>query len=403
MPGKSGSRDGAGGAGLDVSTAAVWAYYHGYLRVLLAGPPLSERLSKLAAGDQLASCRQLLLLCPSAGQLPEDADRLTEDGRLTSVGRADTFSQSVAGARSRQYGGHPVFRLTGRAAADSAESPEQRLAAVEAVGSLRTLRVVVEAMARCPRQLPPLDVNQLVGQFVTRLRDTVTRDDRLRDAFRVVEYDARQRGALETALQAAAFGDAGSTEQQQQQPATAAPLPGGVGVYLAWSFVHGYLALTAGRRDLAGELTRLGSEAALPLPLPRVVVLCPTTTDWSDDISLLDGQLKPVRDVDGVEAGVPALAGRRYGGFSIYCSSQEDSSCFALELATPLRTLRLGVADAGLDQQVYRREAVSFIEELQQLVTENPAVAAHYSVLRVDADTSIHQELDKLAATFRPA
>ena len=168
-------------------------------------------------------------------------------------------------------------------------------------------------------------------------------------------------------------------------------MPGGVGVYLAWSFVHGYLALAAGRRDVAGELQKLRAQAELPLPLARVVVLCPTSAGWSG-VSSLSSQLRPVQDVAGVQ-----LAGRSYGSFSIYRSGPEGGSCFALELATPLRTLLQGVTEAGLERGLYRREAVSFTEELRTLLTESAALAAHYSVLRVDDDTDLAAELNKLA------
>ena len=369
---------------VDVATAAVWAFQYGYLRVLLAGEPLSERLAQLA---QLPSCRQLLLLCPSDGRPPEDWQRLGK-GRLTYEGRAATFSASVAGARDRQYGGHPVFRVS--------RGHSQLLVAVEAVGSLNTLRVVAEAMARSPRRLPPLDLPSLQRQFVTRLRDAVTRDARLRDAFRLVEYDVGRQGALEEALEAAAFGDTGDPEPRPS-PASAA-VPGGVGVYLAWSFVHGYLALAAGRRDVAGELQKLRTQTELPLPLARVVVLCPCSAGWSD-VSSLSGRLRPVQDVAGVQ-----LAGRSYGSFSIYRSGSEGGNCFALELATPLRTLLQGVTEAGLERRLYHREAASFTEELRTLLAESPALADHYAVLRVDDDTDLPAELDKLAEThFGPA
>ena len=379
-----------------VATAAVWANVYGYLTVLLRGRPLSERLPTDAGGRPVP---RLLLLCPSDGRLPDDIGQLHP--RLTPAGRAQSFLASVAGARSRPFGAHPVFQLQ----PEEGAGDDTLLLAIESVSSLRTLHVVAEAMASSGRGLPRLDTSRLVRQFIRTLRRMVERDPALRCWIRVVVYDPAQDAdrSLLPAVVRAATEDSGQLWESLSpppSPPSGAPLPVGVGVYLAWSFFHGYLALVAGRRDVSGELSELQAAVQLPLPLRKLVLLCPLSAGWTDtdadDLPALDGQLKPVQDVDGVEAGVPALAGRSYGSFSIY-RSRPEGACFALELATPLRTLSLGVASEGVSPELYRSEARSFTEELQTLLREHPHVGAHFTVLKIEDLAKIHSELANMA------
>ena len=379
-----------------VATAAVWATVYGYLTVLLRGQPLANRLPK---SSRCRPVPRLLLLCPSDGRLPDDIGQLHP--RLTPTGRAQSFLASVAGARSRPFGAHSVFELQPAEGTDD----DTLLLAMESVSSLRTMHVVAEAMARSERNLPRLDTRRLVRQFIRALREMVDRDPALRCWIKVVVYDPSQdtdKSFLPALLRAATEDTerpCGSVSPPPSPPG--APLPVGVGVYLAWSFFHGYLELVAGRRDVAGELLALQQALRLPLPVRKLVLLCPLAAGWTDtdadDLPALDSQLQPVQDVDGVETGVPALAGRSYGSFSIYRSRQEGSGCFALELATPLRTLSLGVASEDVSPELYCSEARNFTDELQTLLREHPHVGAHFAVLKIGDLTKIHCELANLA------
>ncbi|KAF0293977.1 Fibropellin-1 [Amphibalanus amphitrite] len=389
------------GHSIDVPTAAAWGFNHGYLQILRSGAPLKERLKTLADREKLTTCERLMLLCPSDGRIPDDAERL-DGGRLVSVGRAAPFSKSVAGARSREYGAHAVFKVTRHGSTEG----EQRLVAAEAVASLRTMLTVAEAMKGVKRRPNQLETPQLVSRFVSVLRDTIARDQNLRAAFRLVEYDSRQEGALQKALEAAVFKD----EAESEEPAIASEsepehVPEDVGAYLAWSFLHGYLKLAVAQRNVASELEKLQKDSGLNLPLKRIVIICPTEpNDWTDDITELDEHLQPVKDVGGVKAAVPALSGRSYGNFSIYrCGSEVGASCFAVELATPLRTLRLGVAAANVDPSEYTRAAAQFTEELGNLLKEFPDVAAHYCLLKADRGERVHLQLNQLAGASRGA
>ena len=371
-----------------VATAAVWSVVHGYLMVLLRGLPLAERLPADAGGRPVA---RLLLLCPSDGRLPDDIGALHR--RLRPAGRARPVLAAVAGARSRPLGAHPVFHLVPEDGAE--DSP--LLVAAETVSSLRTLHVVAEAMAGSERgPARRLDARCLARHFIYTLRQMVQRDPALSSWIRVVVYDPAQEAdvSLLPALLRAVADDSVPISPPPSPPS--APLPVGVGVYLAWSFFHGYLSLVGRRRDVSGELAALGTACRLSLAALRLVLLCPLAAGWTDtsadDLPALDDQLQPVRDVDGTETDVPALAGRSYGNFSIY-RSLADGACFALELATPLRTLSLGLASEGVSPEVYRAEARVFSEELRALLRDHPLVGSHFAVLEIEDLANIHREL----------
>lgn len=375
---------------LEVGTANAWSYFYGYLQVLLGGKPITERLKEAAAGRRFIP--RLFLLCPLDGQLVSSAEDL--DSRLKPAGKAAPVIADVAGARGRPYGPHPLFQL-------EVDSGEPVLMAVESVASARTARVVSEAMAASQREMPKLTARRVVQDLVDALGGIIAQEPTLRGSVQLIAYTSPRDAfaQLREAARTFTLGGPAVTGDAIVTRSPTPPLPLGVGAYLAWSFMHGYLLLAAKKRDVPAELAALSKDTKKRVPIRRIVIVCPLSLPAGrkhtlpESLTDLDADVEPVHDVNGVEAGVTALKGRQYGAFSLY-KSRSSGDNHALELATPLRTLALGVSTEGRSASVYSREAKAFVKELKLLLEEQPTVAAHYTLVAVDDETPLHQALE---------